>query len=135
MMFKPQRLANKQSAAGVLLLFAVLITNTACEPAVRLTVTNQMNTDLTITTEALNKQGLSMRTRELGSALADQDTFLPQSLNLIQDAIGWTVVLKGEDASGTVVWQRSWLFEDFVKLKNVGWKITLSPETNQLPGG
>ncbi len=134
-MLKTPGLTSKQFAAGVLLLFALLITNTACEPAVRLTVTNQMNTDLTITTEALNKQGLSTRSRVLGTAPADQDTFLPQSLTLIQDAIGWTVVLKGEDASGTVVWQRSWLFEDFIKLKNVGWKITISPETNQLPGG
>jgi hypothetical protein len=126
---------SKQFGTGLLLLLATLVTNTACEPAVRLTVTNQMGTDLTIINDALDRHGLVMRSRNLGSAPADQDTFLPQSMPLIQDAIGWTVVLKGEDGSGAVLWQRSWPFGDFVKLKDAGWKITVSPETNQLTGG
>lgn len=128
-------LATKQLAATLLISLAILITSTACEPAVRLTVTNQMGTDLTIVNDALDKHGQFMRSRNLGSAPADQDTFLQSSLVLIQDVIGWTVVIKGLDSSDAVVWQRSWPFEDFYKLKNVGWKITVSPETNQLTGG
>ena len=128
-------LTTRQFGIGLLLLFALLITNTGCEPAVRLTVTNQMGTDLTIINDALDRHGLVMRSRNLGSAPADQDTFLQSSLVLIQDVIGWTVVIKGLDSSDALVWQRSWPFEDFYKLKNVGWKITMSPETNHLPGG
>lgn len=134
-MSNPQSLTSKQFTAGMLVLSALLIMNTACAAPIRLTVTNRTDTDLTIVADALDRHGQVMRSRSLGSAPADQDTYLQNSLILIQDVIGWTVVLKGEDASVTVLWQRSWAFEEFLKLKDVGWKITLSPETNQLPGG
>jgi hypothetical protein len=134
MIFGSPKPISKIPAIGLVLLLALSFANTACEPAVRLTVNNQMNTDLMIITEALDQKGLNMRIRVLGNAPADQDTFLPQSLALMQVVIGWTVILKGEDTSGVILWQKSWLFEDFIELEDVGWKITISPETNQLPG-
>jgi len=49
---------------------------------------------------------------------------------LSPDQIGSTVVLKAEDPSGNIVRQRSWPFEEFWNLKDVGWKIVISPETS-----
>jgi hypothetical protein len=40
------------------------------------------------------------------------------------------IVLQAEDSSGKVVWQKTWTGEEFVKLKDVGWIIVISSETN-----
>jgi hypothetical protein len=43
------------------------------------------------------------------------------------------VIISAEDSSGNVVWQHTWTVEEFTKLGDIGWKIIISSETNQLP--
>ena len=110
-------------------LLASILMFTGCEPATRLTVENRMVTDVTVVIQRFDKGGAPSDSETLGTVLAGQTVKLPPLLTLSPDIIGWTVLLKAEDPTGNIIWQKIWPFEEFVKLEEVGWKIVVSPET------
>lgn len=103
---------------------------TACEPATKLTVDNRMATQLTIIQEGIGEEGTRFDPVTLGIVPAGQTVELPTLIPLRRGFIGWTVLLKAEDPSGNIVWQKKWTFDEFLRLEEVGWKIVVSPETN-----
>ncbi|MBM4462211.1 MAG: hypothetical protein FJ012_02595 [Chloroflexi bacterium] len=117
-------------AALVILAITMILAGSACQESVRLTVENQTSIDLTIMHEAYEKDGKTFDRVSLGMVPAGQTVKLHQWITLTRSTLGWTVVLKAEDPSGQVIWQRSWSFKEFLELKKVGWKITISPESD-----
>lgn len=104
---------------------------TACERGAHLTVENRMPVDVTIIHDGINQSGAYLGGFPLGTVPAGQTvTLRKRTLGLRQDLIGWTVILKAEDPSGKIVWQKSWSFHEFLQLEKVGWRITVSPETS-----
>ena len=103
---------------------------TSCEPAIRLTVENKTVTEVTIIYQRFDKSGASSGTETLGTVPAGKTVQLPALFTLSPDIIGWAMLVKAEDALGNIVWQKKWTFDEFVKLKDVGWKIVVSPETS-----
>ena len=131
MYFKTMTLKN------LVILFILLCFNliavsmlTACDGAVKLIIENKMQTDIVITHTAINKQGEQSPRGELGTVPSGQTEKLQYAIFLRQDVAGWEILLKAQDSSGMIVWQKRWSFEDFLKLKDVGWKIVVSPETS-----
>ncbi len=114
----------------IVALLANVLMLTGCEPATQLTVENRMATDVTIVIQRFDKGGAPSDSETLGTVPAGQTVELPALLTLSPDIIGWTVLLKAEDPSGNIVWQKKWPFEEFLKLEDVGWKIVVSPETS-----
>lgn len=131
MTFNTPKPLNIVTAMVLVLLFAMLVTNTGCELVANLIINNQTNMPLTISDDALDKNWILMHSYVLGTALPGEETTM-SGLTIRRDIAGWTVRLKATDSNGEVVWQRDLSFEDFYKLEDVGWKITISPETNQL---
>ncbi len=103
---------------------------TGCEPGAQLTVENQMTTEITVMSVRINESGTATDTATLGTVPPEQTLKLPAIFPLRPDIIGRTILIKTLDPSGNIVWQKSWTFEEFKKLKDVGWKIVVSPETN-----
>jgi len=103
---------------------------TGCEPATQLTVENRMATQVTIIEEGINDEGIHFSPVTLGTVPSGQEVELPTIIPLRRGIIGWTMLIKAEDPSGNVVWHKSWSFDEFLKLKDVGWKIVVSPETS-----
>jgi len=117
----------------IIVLIATMPLLVACEPGTHIIAENRMATEITVLHEAINSKGKVFYSTTWGKVPAGQTAEL-KLIMLSRDQIGSTVVLKAEDPSGNIVWQRSWPFEEFWKLKDVGWKIVISPETNsQVP--
>ncbi|MBM4462210.1 MAG: hypothetical protein FJ012_02590 [Chloroflexi bacterium] len=119
--------------AGLVIAISVVlaVVAVACLGSARLTVENQMPVDLTIIHEPYGRDGkLSDVAVVLGMVPAGQTVKLDEPIVLSEGTAGWTVVLKAEDPSGQVIWQRSWSFKEFRELKKVGWKITIPPLTD-----
>lgn len=114
----------------IIVLAASVLALTGCEPATRLTVENQMQTELKIIHQAIYQNGSRSVESVVGTVPQGQTVQLPGLFTLSQDIIGDIVLIKAEDPTGVVVWQKSWSFDDFLKLKDVGWKIVISPETS-----
>jgi hypothetical protein len=131
----PQKLRHYRMWLTLFCLLAMftigVIVLTACEPTAQLTVESKMPTNIVIVHEAINYKGVVFFRQELGTVPAGQTVKLQRYLLLNRDLVGWVVKLSAEDPSGKVVWQKTWDFEDFFKLEDVGWKIVVSPETNQ----
>jgi hypothetical protein len=128
---------NILSVKGWLILGCILTTLTigvfvltACDASTKLVVENRMPFDITIIHIAIDKQGEQSSRGELGTVPAGQTAKLQYAIFLRQDVAGWTILLKAQDPSGNIVWEKSWPFDEFLKLKDVGWKIVISPETN-----
>ena len=96
---------------------------TACEEDAKLTVENQMSVDIMIIHVAINKQGEQSLREVLGTVPAGQTIKLQYAIFLRRSVAGWTVLLKAEDPSGDIVWEESWPFDEFLKLKDVGRKM------------
>ena len=114
----------------ITILLAIVLMVTSCEPAVRLSVENLMVTDVTIVIQRFDKDGAPSDSEILGTVPTGQTVKLPPLFTLSPDIIGWFVLLRDGDPAGNVVWQKSWPFEEFLKLRDVGWKIVISPETS-----
>ncbi|MFC2018019.1 hypothetical protein ACFLTQ_01790 [Chloroflexota bacterium] len=121
---------RKLKTAGIAILaIAVILAAAAgaCEDSADLIIDNRTSVDLTIIHEALDKDGKLLHRVALGTVSAEQTAKMDQTITLRRDHIGWTVVLKAEDTSEQVVWQRTWSYEEFLDLEDVDWKITISP--------
>ncbi|MCP3685050.1 MAG: hypothetical protein GY861_20505 [bacterium] len=100
-----------------------------CEDIARITVDNQLSTNVTIVHEGIMKDGTYSDPNILGTVSAGQTVELKKSLHVRRDIIGYTVILKAEDPSGKTVWQTSWPYEEFKKFDNDGCKITIKPNS------
>jgi hypothetical protein len=108
--------------------FTILLPSCIVEQSAYLTVDNRMPVDVTLTFYAIFQNGDHSAPEDLGTIPAGQTL---RSRSIILGGIGAVpkVILKAEDPSGNVVWQKTWTGEEFVKLKDVEWKVVVSPET------
>jgi hypothetical protein len=108
-------------------------------PEYRLVFENQMSVDVTIVNEDMNKNGEQFYQETLGTVPAGQTEKLTMvlpmpkghSLDSLNQTRVTTIQLKAEDPAGSVVWQKSWSKDEFWDLKKEGWRIVISPETNE----
>ncbi len=115
---------------GLIIVFLVsILMFTACEEVAKLIVSNKMPTDVVIIHESIDTEGKVFLEEEIGMAPAKQTKEMTYALVLRRGIIGDTVLLKAKDPAGNIVWQKSWSFNEFYKLKEVSWKIVVSPET------
>ena len=117
------------SLIAVLTATALLFTSCFCiaEPGARLNIENQFDFDVTIVQEAIHSNG-EHYAESVGIAPAGQ-TVETRVFMVRPGIIGETVIIKAEDPSGNVVWQKSWPYDEFIKLEDVDWKIVVGPET------
>ena len=101
----------------------------ACEPGARLTAENRFPFDVTVTIQPIHEDGRPRVTGIVGIAPAGQTVVLERGVILNRGNMGDTVVLRAEDPGGKVVWEKSWPFDEFRKLEDVGWKIVIGPDT------
>jgi hypothetical protein len=116
---------------AVLTATTLLFASCVCiaEPGAWLTVENRFDFDVTIIREGIFSDGKHLEPRIMGVAPAEQ-TIETQGFFLRSGMIGETVIIKAENPSGNVVWQKSWLYDEFIKLEDVDWKIVVGPETS-----
>ena len=120
---------------GYLLSFALLlslyvIVTASCDGNARLTVENQMNTEIIIFHEDISGSGDSLIREEIGRVPANQTAEMQYDIFL--GTLGETVIIQAEDLQRNIIWQRSWTREEFLKINDVKWNIIVSPETNEL---
>jgi len=117
----------------IAVLTATTLLSTSClcivEPGAQLTIENRFDFDVTILHEGIYPDGRhtglgTMCVAPAGQAIETRGFILGSGM------IGETVIIKAEDPSGNVVWQKSWPYDEFIKLKDVDWKIVVSPETS-----
>ena len=101
-----------------------------CEPAARLTVENHFSTQVTIRWEATFKSRPPNETY-MGTVPAGETRQLEQGFLINPGDTGDIIKLTATDPSDKVVWQKTWTYEEFIKLEEVGWKIVVGPETSQ----
>ena len=101
----------------------------ACEPGAKLIVENRFSTEVTIMYEGTFKTRPPERAN-WGIVPAGEVRPLAKGFWLNPHAVGYTIWLQALDQSGNVLWQKTWTFEEFVKLEDVGWKIVVGPETS-----
>jgi hypothetical protein len=116
---------------AVLAATTLLFASCACiaEPGASLTVENRFDFDVTIIHEGIYHEGEHSEPWIMGVAPAGQ-TVETHGFTLRPGIIGETVIIKAEDSSGNVVWEKSWPYDEFVKLKDVDWKIVVGPEAS-----
>ena len=86
---------------------------------------------LTITDDALDAKGALLHSYALGKVSPGEETAMG-GLTIRRDIAGWTIRLKATSSTGEIVWQKDISYEDFYKLQDVGWKITISTQMNQV---
>jgi hypothetical protein len=116
---------------GLIAMFAattLLFASCACiaEPGARLTVENRFDFDVTIVQEATRSNG-EHYAESVGIVPTGQ-TVETRVFMVSPGSLGETVIIKAEDSSENVVWEKSWPYDEFVKLKDVDWKIVVGPE-------
>lgn len=99
-----------------------------CEQGFHLVVENQLSSDVTIIHEGIKKDGTYAEPQVLMTVPFGKTVKMDKSLLLRPASIGYTVILKAEDPSGKVVWEKSWPYEEFKKLEDVDWKIIIEPQ-------
>lgn len=104
-----------------------------CDPGTRLTVENRFTYDLTIIHQAEYNNGAKSMVSVVGTAPAGKTTKLKGVFMLSSDVIGDRIVLRGKDSSGLVVWEKTWEFKEFLKLKDEDWKIVVEPDETLSP--
>lgn len=121
---------------------AYLAQRSSClrEPESWLVIENQMPTDVTIVNQDLNENGDQFYEETLGSVSAGQTENMtmvvpiPKSRLYTYDkrTLINTFQLKAEDSAGSVVWQKSWPWREFLTLNRAeGFiRIVISPETD-----
>ena len=120
----------------VLAVVTILINGCICgvvEYIVYLNIENKMPTDITIElTEILLDDGEYTSTWHLGTIHAGQTEDTPTGF--IFGGIGamTNIILEAKDPSGNIVWKKTLTGEEFVKLRETGWKIVISPETSDV---
>jgi len=67
----------------------------------------------------------------MGMIPAGKTKPLERGFMLRPSIIGYTITLMAKDPVGNVLWQKSWAYDEFIKLAEVGWKIVVGPETSQ----
>ncbi len=111
----------------ICILIAGTILFASCDPVANVIVENRMPTDIVIIHESIDQQDKIVLHEELGRVSAQQTEQLRYAIWPTNN----TVLLKAEDPSGKVIWQKSWPGYEFFDLEDVGWKrkIVVSPET------
>ena len=110
------------------LLLVSILTFIACDPSTTLIIENKMPTDIVIFHEDINSEGKSLGQGELGKIPANQTAETHYAIFL--GTLGETVIIRAEDSSGNIVWQKNWTADEFLELVDEGWKIVVSPETD-----
>jgi hypothetical protein len=135
-------------AAALLFFFVVLpgglylLARTSCVPNeadYHLVIESQIPTDVTVMNQEMNDEGEQIYEETLGSVPAGQTENLTlvmplpkgRTVDSIKRSVVATIQLRAEDPVGNVVWQKAWSKEEFWDLKKEGWRIVISPETNE----
>jgi hypothetical protein len=100
------------------------------EKSAFLIIENQMPRDVKILYSETFPDGKQSPRYSMDTVLAGNTTQMTRSIILGGIGALKNVVLQAEDSSGKVIWQKTWTGAEFVKLKDVGWKIVVSPETS-----
>jgi hypothetical protein len=111
------------------MLLVSLATITGCEEGIRLRVANKLKTDIIIVYEGFDMSGTPYGPVTLGAVPPGQEGQLTPLLVLRPEIIGWVLNIRAQDYTGVVIWQNAWTFDEFLKLKKVGWRIQVSPDT------
>lgn len=96
---------------------------------VHLTVENQMATQVKLTFSETLGNGVKPAPYSLGTVAAGETAQTSGGIMLGGISSDKEVLIQAADPSGQIVWQKSWNGKEFVKLKDVGWKVVISPET------
>ena len=133
----PQRHREISSCMKLILFMCILISviglTSACDYSVELNITNQLSIDVKMVYSQYYKSFDSPT--PYGSYVISDIIPAGQTGKLRTGIINGIsgapkVVLKAEDPSGNVVWQKTWTGKEFGKLEDVGWKVEVSPETS-----
>ena len=138
--------------AALLLFFVVLpgavyvTARSGCWPTPKdehrqLVFESQMAVDVTMVNQELNDKGEQVYEETLGSIPAGQTENLtlviptpnlkPRNADDFKRSVVATIQLNAKDPAGNAVWQKSWSMDDFWDLKKEGWRIVISPETDE----
>ncbi|MGD9394233.1 MAG: hypothetical protein PVJ81_04715 [Dehalococcoidia bacterium] len=107
---------------------AIALLSAACEPGAQLIIENRLDIDVTIVHEAIYSNG--SHDRRIIAVVPAGETEETLGFMLSWDIIGNTILLEAVDEADNIAWQRSWSFEEFLKLRDVEWNIVVSPETS-----
>lgn len=131
----PRWLRQRDLVLSIVSVALIIVVTTSCfcfvvDRGTRLTVENRLPVDVTITYYEVRQDGSRTASSNMGIVSSGQVTLLDKGIAL--GGIGGVprVVLRAEDPLGNVTWQRSWTGKEFSKLKDVGWRIVVSPETS-----
>jgi hypothetical protein len=135
--------------AALLVLFVImpvgafLLSRLPCMPKsldIDVTFENQMPTDVTIVNQDLNENGDQFYEETLGIVSAGQTENMTMVVPIAKSRLYTydkrtlinTFQLKAEDSAGSVVWQKSWPWREFLRLnREEGFiRIVISPETD-----
>lgn len=102
---------------------------------------NQMPTDVTIADQKLNKDDKLISGETLGAVPAGQTENLTlvipapdmknRNVDTMKRSVVDSILVTAEDSAGSIVWQKSWSMDDFYALRKDGWRIVISPETDE----
>jgi len=104
-----------------------------------LVIENRMPTDVTIVNQDLNDYDEQFYEETLGTVPAGQTEnvtmVIPfptgRTLDSYKRTHAATIQVKAKDPAGSVVWQKSWARSEFGWLHREGWRIVISPETDE----
>jgi len=126
------KVKSKHFLVLFIVMVMLLIASNACivEHAAYLNIENGFLTDIIFTLKIATPDGDHSESWILGTVPAGETKDTPKSF--IYGGIGLSpkLLLQGNETSGNLVWQKSWKGTEFLKLKNLGWKIKVSPETS-----
>jgi hypothetical protein len=102
------------------------------DTSIHLNIDNQLSTDVTLSFYTIMQNGNLTAIRNLGIIHADKTEETTGAFILGGLGLEPKVILEAHDQFGSLIWEKTWTGADFVKLKDLGWKVTISSETNQL---
>ena len=91
------------------------------EHRARLTIENSFSVDLRMIYIGTSYDGESYPPEDLSLVHAQQTE------KLTGISVMPKITLEAHDSSDNIVWKKSWTGEEFIKLKDVDWEITISP--------
>jgi len=109
---------------------SVMLVACIVEQSVHLNIENQLSTDITLNFYTSQQNGQLSVPRHLGVILTGQTGKTTGTIILGGIGAEPKVIIQAEDSSGRVIWQKTWTGEEFVKLKDTGWKIVVSSDTS-----
>jgi len=130
-MFKLRKRYLTLTSLVLFVTFLVIgVSSCIVEKSAHLNIENRISSDLNIVFNETFQNGQQSVPYSLGVAISGNTVQMRGGIILGGIASDKQITLQGKDSSTRVVWQKTWIGADFVKLKDVGWKIVVSPETS-----